>query len=71
MSDELIKHPNIQKQIYQEVCGDYVFDTGNGYLRAHHLRSIADHLEEINQEIDEDNERQKTLDDLSALGGNS
>lgn len=34
--------------VYMEVDGYYVYATGSGFLEAHQLREIADHLDHIN-----------------------
>lgn len=41
---------NFMKDIYQEVDGLYVYEPriGGGCLYAHHLREIADMLDELN-----------------------
>lgn len=40
------------KEIYREVDGYFVWDTGRGYLNEHHLRAIADELDKRNSEWD-------------------
>lgn len=57
--EEYNKHliKSVENLIYQEIDGEFVFDTGNGCLYPFHLRIIADELDRRNTPLDDELER--------------
>jgi hypothetical protein len=48
----VVEQAHERKDFYQEVDGYWVWDTGEGFLTAPHLRALADELDRLNYEWD-------------------
>lgn len=49
----VVKMAHERGDIYQEVDGFYVWDTGDGFITAGDLRALADELDRLNYDWDE------------------
>ncbi len=55
-------HGSIIDKLYREIDGIYYFDTGNGMLAAHTMREIADKIDDLNKDWDENIAQPKPIE---------